>query len=91
MKEYKSDNRKSWIIISTIVGIIAIGTALFFYHSFFRQNNAKLIETIPSEAAFIFEINDNEEFTKTSSSLIPYLNPVFSLEALSGFEFFIDK
>lgn len=90
MKRF-TDNHKWWIIIGTALVIVAIGTGIFFYHNFFRQTNAKLIETVPPEASFIFQINDNETFVKTSSSLLPYLNELFAMDAVAGFEYFVDK
>ena len=90
MKRF-TDNHKWWAIIGTGLVIVAIGAGIFFYHNFFRQTNAKLIETVPPDASFIFQINDNETFVKTSTSLLPYLNELFSMDAVAGFEYFIDK
>jgi len=90
MKRF-TDNHKWWVIIGTALVIVAIGTGIFFYHNFFRQTNAKLIETVPPEVSFIFQINDNETFVKKSSSLLPYLNELFAMDAVAGFEYFVDK
>lgn len=84
-------NTKAWIITSAVVGIVLILAAIFFYHNFFRQTKAPLIETVPADAAFVFEINDNEEFVKSSASLIPYLTDLFALDGLAGFESFLEK
>ena len=61
-----NSNAKGWIITSAVVGIVLILAAIFFYNNFFRQTSGPLIETVPADAAFIFEINDNEQFMKTS-------------------------
>lgn len=84
-------NTKAWIITSAVVGIVLILAAIFFYHNFFRQTKAPLIETVPAEAAFVFEINDNEQFVKSSASLMPYLTDLFALDGLAGFESFLEK
>ena len=86
-----TNNAKGWIITSAIVGIVLILAAIFFYNNFFRQTSGPLIETVPSDAAFIFEINDNEQFVKTSASLMPYLTDLFALDGLAGFESFLEK
>ena len=86
-----TNNTKGWIITTAIVGIVLILAAIFFYNNFFRQTSGPLIETVPSEAAFIFEINDNEQFVKTSASLMPYLTEMFALDGLAGFESFLEK
>lgn len=85
------NNNKGWIITTAIVGIVLIFAAIFFYNNFFRQTNGPLIETVPADAAFIFEINDNEQFVKTSASLMPYLTEMFALDGLAGFESFLEK
>jgi len=90
MKKF-TDNHKWWVIIGTALVIVAIGTGIFFYHNFFRQTNAKLIETVPPEVSFIFQINDNETFVKKSSTLLPYINELFATDAVAGFEYFVDK
>jgi hypothetical protein len=86
-----NNNAKGWIITSAIVGIVLILAAIFFYNNFFRQTNGPLIETVPADAAFIFEINDNEQFVKTSASLMPYLTEMFAIDGLAGFESFLEK
>ncbi len=85
------NNNKGWIITSAIVGIMLIFAAIFFYNNFFRQTNGPLIETVPADAAFIVEINDNEQFVKTSASLMPYLTELFALDGLAGYESFLEK
>lgn len=84
-------NRKWGAIIGVVSVIIVVGIALFFYHNFFRQKHGDLVETIPPDASFILQINDNENFVKTSNSLLPHLGEILTLDALPGFEFFMDK
>ena len=86
-----TNNTKAWIITTASVGIVLILVAIFFYNNFFRQTNGPLIETVPPDAAFVFEINDNEQFVKTSASLMPYLTELFALDGLAGYESFLEK
>lgn len=86
-----NSNAKGWIITTAIAGIVVVLAAIFFYNNFFRQTNGPLIETVPADAAFIFEINDNEQFVKTSASLMPYLTELFALDGLAGYESFLEK
>jgi hypothetical protein len=71
--------------------IILFGGGVYLYYYFFRQVNAKLIETIPTDAAFIFQINDNETFLKSIKTIHPYINPLFGLDAYPGCQFFVDQ
>ena len=86
-----NNNTKGWIITSAITVIIIMLAAIFFYNNFFRQNSGPLIETVPSDAAFVIEINDNEQFVKTSASLMSYLTDLFALDGLAGYESFLEK
>lgn len=86
-----STNAKAWGISLACVGVVLVAVAIFFYANFFRQTNAPLIETVPADAAFVVEINDNEQFVKSSASLMPYLTELFALDGLAGFESFLEK
>ena len=66
MKQYPQDSRRWWLVTLTILGILIMGIGIILYHNFFRQNNAKLIETVPEDAAFVFEINNNPNFVKSA-------------------------
>ena len=83
--------RRNWMIIGTFTVIICIGIGLYFYNSFFRQSNAQLIETVPTDATFIFEINDNRTFVNDVSPFFLYLNEILNLTSFAGFEFFMDQ
>jgi hypothetical protein len=79
---------------STVISWFAIiffcsGVFLFYY--FFRQVNAQLIETIPSDAAFLFHINDNETFLRTEKNIHNYITSLFWLDAYPGCQFFVDQ
>lgn len=83
--------RKNGLIIGTFTIIICIAIGLYFYHNFFRQSNAQLMETIPTDAAFIFQVNDNRTFVKEISPFSSYMNDFFNLNSFPGFEFFMDQ
>jgi len=69
--------------------ILVIGIAA--YHNFFRQTNANLIEIVPANrAVFLFQLHDNEYFVKNTTSLRPYLNTLFMMESITGFEAIIE-
>ena len=85
------NSKKIWFSISLFLVILTVGVGIFFYHNFFRQNNAQLIEAVPPESSFIFQINNNEDFIENATQLLPYLNELLYMSALPGFEFFIDQ
>ncbi|MCQ2285672.1 MAG: hypothetical protein MJZ76_02215 [Bacteroidales bacterium] len=90
MKKTKQ-NSSSWLLVITLLAACCIGAAIFFYYNFFRQDNAKLIETVPTDATFVFAINDNEAFGKSVSQLAPYMNDLFNLSSFAGFQSFLDR
>ena len=85
------NSKKIWFSISLFLVILTVGVGIFFYHNFFRQNNAQLIEAVPPESSFILQINNNDDFVGNTTQLLPYLNEVLYMSALPGFEFFIDQ
>ncbi len=91
MKQYPQDSRRWWLVTLTILGILIMGIGIILYHNFFRQNNAKLIETVPEDAAFVFEINNNPNFVKSALATKKYLDELFSFDAFPGFQSFVDK
>jgi len=83
--------RNNFLAIITGAVIVLFCGGISFYYYFFRQINAQLIETIPSDAAFLFQINDNETFLKTVKNIHTYINPLFGLDAYPGCQFFVDQ
>jgi hypothetical protein len=77
--------------IITGAAIILFFGGVSFYYYYFRQLNAQLIETIPSDATFLFQVNDNETFLKTVKNIHNYINPIFGLDAYPGCQFFVDQ
>ena len=86
-----NNSRKNFLTTITWFAIILFTCGVSFYYYFFRQVNAQLIETIPTDAAFLFQINDNETFLKTVKKIHPYINPLFDLDAYPGCQFFVDQ
>jgi len=85
------ERRRNILTIITTVIIIIFGCGVYSYYFFYRQVNAKLIETIPTDATFLFQINDNDMFLKTVKHIMPYINPLFGLDAYPGCQFFVDQ
>ena len=83
--------RNHFLAIATPLLFFLFACGVFFYYFLYRQINAKLIETIPTDAAFLFQINDNETFLKTVKKIHPYINPLFGLDAYPGCQFFVDQ
>lgn len=85
MKNYARESRP-WLIWLTVIAVILAGMGIYFYYSFFRQEKSELIEAIPTDAAFIFALNDNDAFVSSTASLTPYLNELFVMDAMPAFE-----
>ena len=85
MKNYARESRP-WVIWLTIIAVILAGVGIFFYYNFFRQSKSELIEAIPTDAAFIFTLNDNDGFVSGTREVTPYLNEIFAMDALPAYE-----
>ena len=75
-----------WLIWLTVIAVILAMVGVFFYYNLLRQSKSELIEAIPTDATFIFAINDNDAFVRDSKSVMPYLNEMFLLDALPAYE-----
>ena len=85
MNNYTRENRP-WVIWLTIIAVIMATVGVFFYYTLLRQSKTELIEAIPTDATFIFTINDNDAFVRDTKSVTPYLNELFLLDALPAYE-----
>ena len=85
MNNYTRENRP-WVIWLTIIAVILATVGVFFYYTLLRQSKTELIEAIPTDATFIFTINDNDAFVRDTKSVTPYLNEIFLLDALPAYE-----
>lgn len=81
-----TERHRGWIVWVSIFAALLVGVGIFFYYNFLRQDQAELIDAIPTDAVFIFEINDNETFAKDISPLQSYFNEMFSMDALAAYE-----
>jgi hypothetical protein len=82
---------RNLLTVATTVAIILLCGGVYLFYFFFRQVNAQLIETIPTDAAFLFQINDNDTFLKTEKKIHSYITPLFELDAYPGCQFFVDQ
>jgi hypothetical protein len=89
-EKVKKSGRTGLIITSVAVLILLVAGGIFAYTKYLKRNTAELIAVVPSDAAFVFQINDNEGFVRSIGSCKASLNEVFSLDALAGFEYFAD-
>lgn len=89
-KKIKKSGRTGLIITSVAILVLLVAGGIFAYTKYLKRNTAELIAVVPSDAAFVFQINDNESFVRSISSCKANLNEVFALDALSGFEYFAD-
>lgn len=85
-EDYNTDKQRYWIIWTSVVAALLIGVGIFFYHHFFKQSKSELIDAVPADAVFLFEINDHQAFTRDIASLRPYFNELFAMDALPAYE-----
>lgn len=79
-------NNRPWIIWLTCVAVALIAVGIFFYYNMFRQSKSELIEAIPTDAAFILALNDNDGFVSGAKALTPYLDELLVLDAMPAFQ-----
>lgn len=82
---------KNWVVWLTFSLFILILGSIFLYHHFLRRPNAQLIETVPDNVGFVIQVNDNESLIKNIPPILPSLNELLHLQALQGFQFFIQQ
>ena len=85
-EEYNNERHRGLITVLSIIAVLLIGVGIFFYYSFFRQTKSELIEAVPTDALFLYEVNDNASFSKDITPLLPYFNEMFAMSALPAFE-----
>ena len=87
MKERRNrDGHKTWAVWLSIIAILIIGAGIFFYYAFLRQSQAELIEAVPNDVVFLYEINDHDGFVKSSKNIQPYLNELFVMDGFNAYE-----
>lgn len=88
--ENKTRKRTIWITISIVIACLLVGGGIYAYTKFLKKTTAELLETVPADAAYVLQVNDNEGFVKTITPCLSNVETLFSLDALSGFEYFVD-
>ncbi len=86
----KKGGRKGIVVVSLLLAVLLVVGGIFAYTYYLKRTTAELMSVVPSDAAFVFQVNDNALFAKSISSCKDNLNEVFSLDALAGFEYFAD-
>ncbi|MDY6326584.1 MAG: hypothetical protein SPL47_04635 [Bacteroidales bacterium] len=82
---------KAWHLWVTVLAVVLAGLGVFLYYMFFRQSESDVVECVPPDAVFVFDINDNGDFASKASSFAVYLNEIFALDALPAFETMCSK
>ena len=82
---------KSWHIWLTVLAILVVGIGIYFYYTFFRQSESDVVESVPPDAIYVFDINNNSDFAGKYPYFSNYLNEIFALDALPAFETMCSK
>ncbi len=85
-EDYNTDRQRYWIFWVSMVAALLVGVGIFFYHHFFKQSKSELIDAVPADAVFLFDINDHQAFARDIASLRPYFNELFAMDALPAYE-----
>ncbi|MBO4503829.1 MAG: hypothetical protein J5730_03335 [Bacteroidales bacterium] len=85
-EEYYTEKRRAWMIWLSVLALLLIGVGIFFYYTFLRQTRSELIDAVPTDAMFLFEVYDNDVFQKGVASLAPYFTEGFALDVLPAYE-----
>lgn len=84
----KRSRRKVWIVAGIAIVVAVVAIAIFSFTHLLKKNTAEPLATLPADAVYVLQINDNEVFMKSSVKCLPYLNEILSFNAIEGFEYF---
>ena len=95
-KSQEADNqsvrrKKSWRIYWIIPLVIAIAACVVGYLNFWKKNALQPMDCIPNDAAYVLQINDNQELVGTIPGCLAQLDPLLELDALDAFEYFLKQ
>lgn len=90
MEEKSSKKKTVWLVVSVVVLCVLVISGIYGYTKFLKKSTAELLDAVPADATFVFLINDNEGFVKSIAPCMAYLENFFALDALPGFEYFMD-
>lgn len=86
-EEYNCEGHRAWVVWISLIAVILMGVGIFFYYTFLRQTPAALIQVVPNDAVFLFEVNDHDDFVQTTyKGIQPCLNELFAMDVLPAFE-----
>lgn len=85
-EEYNTEKRRAWVVWLSVLALLLIGVGIFFYYTFLRQTRSELIDAVPTDAMFLFEVYDNDVFQKGIAPLAPYFTEGFALDVLPAYE-----
>ena len=90
-KTLKHSGRKGWIVAGIAIVVAVVAVAIFAFSHLLKKNTAEPLTTLPADAVYVLQINDNEVFMKSSIKCLPYLDEILSFNALEGFEYFASQ
>ena len=65
-EEYNREGHRAWVVWISLIAVILMGVGIFFYYTFLRQTPAALIQVVPNDAVFLFEVHDHDDFVQTT-------------------------
>lgn len=87
MKEdYNREGRRLWLIWVSLIAVLLMGVGIFFYYAFLRQTPTELIEAVPTDAVFLYEINDHDAFVGSTKTIQPCFNELFAMDVIPAYE-----
>lgn len=89
-EKVKKSGRTGLIITTVAILVLLVAGGIYAYTKYLKRNTAELISVVPADAAFVFQVNDNEVFVRSIGSCKTHINEVFSFDGLAGFEYFAD-
>lgn len=77
------------LAISLVVLCILASAGIYAYTKLLKKTTADLLASVPAEATFVFQVNDNTTWSSSVASCAGEMEDFFSLQAMAGYEYFI--
>ena len=90
-KKTKRSGRKGWIVAGLAIVVAVVAVAIVAFSHLLKKNTAEPLATLPADAVYVLQVNDNEVFMKSSVKCLPYLDEILSFNAMEGFEYFASQ
>lgn len=95
-KDQETDNpreirKKSSRIYWIIPLLVALAACAVGYLNFWKKNALQPLDCVPNDAAYVLQINDNQEITQTISGCLTQLEPLMNCDAIEVFEHFLKQ